>query len=212
MKEEIEKVLSDETFTTNEEKVDAITKALGSLVIPKEKYNELNNKLKTAENNFSTLNTEYEDFKKSKMTDDEKIVEEKKKFEAEQKANKITRSELEVEKLLLKNGIEIKDDDVELKETLSNIVSDDLDKSIKLANNFITLLNKTKEKTEKQTITNLLNDTPKPNFGNPNGGNASNYETYKAKYDEAVKSGNFIDMATYSRLMQEEQRKQQTVK
>ena len=160
MKEEIEKVLSDETLTTNEAKVDAIAKSLATSMIPKDKYNDLSAKLKTTESNYSTLQSEYDDFKKSKMTDDEKREEELKQFEIDKKNNAIEKSSLAVEKLLLKNGIEIKDDDVELKETLDTIISEDYDKSIKLANSFISLLNKTKEKTEKETTTKLLNDTP----------------------------------------------------
>ena len=141
MKEAIEQVLSNETYTTNEEKVDAISKELAKLVIPKDKYNELSNRLQKTESELATVKTEYDDYKKSKMTDDEKNAEEKKKFEEQKKANAIEKSDLAVQKLLLKNGIEIKDDDTELKETLSTIVSEDYDKSIKLANGFINLIN-----------------------------------------------------------------------
>ena len=55
MKEEIEKVLSDETLTTNEAKVDAIAKSLATLMIPKDKYNDLNAKYKAVESNYTTL-------------------------------------------------------------------------------------------------------------------------------------------------------------
>lgn len=207
MKEEIEKVLNDETLTTNEEKVEAINKALGTIVVPKSTFNDINNKLKNAESNYSTLSDEFNQFKQSKMTADEKIEAERKQFEADKKANAITRSELAVEKLFLQNGIEIKDEDVELKETLSNIVSEDYDKTVKLANSFISILNKTKENTKKETTTDLLNGTPKPEYGNPNAGKVSNLESLKAKYADAVKNGNTIDMITYQRLIFEEQSK-----
>ena len=81
MKEAIEQVLSNETYTTNEEKVDAITKELAKLVIPKDKYNELSNRLQKTEGDLTSLKTEYDDFKKSKMTEDEKKEAEKQKFE-----------------------------------------------------------------------------------------------------------------------------------
>ena len=42
------------------------------LIISNYKYNDLNAKYKTVESNYTTLSTEYDDFKKSKMTDDEK--------------------------------------------------------------------------------------------------------------------------------------------
>ena len=137
----IENVLSDETYTTNEERVEAIKKGLATLVIPKDKYNDLSAKLKTTESNYTTLQTEFNDFKISKMTDDEKREAELKQLELDKKANAISRSELAVKGLLLDNGIKVTDEDVELKETLANIVSEDLDKSIKLANSFISLLN-----------------------------------------------------------------------
>ena len=40
MREEIAKVLNDESIATNEEKLDAITKSLATLVIPKDTYND----------------------------------------------------------------------------------------------------------------------------------------------------------------------------
>jgi len=188
MNEVIENVLNDETITTNEEKLEAIKKGLATIVIPKEKYNDLSNRLKSTESSYESLKTEFDDFKKLKMTDDEKQAEEKKQFENDKKANALLKSELEVQKLLLKNGIEIKDDDTELQETLQNIVSEDLDRSIKLTNNFITLLNKTKENAEKATTTNLLNNTPKPIGGVNSSSSVSRIDELKTQLQEAIKN------------------------
>ena len=187
MKEEIEKVLSDETLTTNEERVDAIAKSLATLMIPKDKYNDLNAKYKTVESNYSTLSTEYDDFKKSKMTDDEKREAELKQLEVDKKANALKTSELAVKGLFLDNGIKITDEDTELKETLQNIISEDCDKSVKLANNFITLLNKTKEQTKNETTTKLLNDTPKPIGGTQSANPVDKVEELKKQLEQAVK-------------------------
>lgn len=211
MNEVIENVLNDENLTTTEERAEALRKGLATLVIPKDKYNDISNRLKATETSLTSLQTEYDEFKQSKMTADEKAENEKKELEKAKKQNAVTRSELAVEKLLLKNGIEIKEDDVELKETLQNIVSEDYEKSIKLANNFITLLNKTKETTEKQTVTDLLNNTPKPVVGSTTN-NVSNFDTYKAKFDEAVKQNDVLAQAQYLRLMQEEQTKNKSLK
>lgn len=188
MNEVIENVLNDETITTNEEKLEAIKKGLATIVIPKEKYNDLSNRLKSTESSYESLKTEFDDFKKLKMTDDEKQAEEKKQFENDKKANALLKSELEVQKLLLKNGIEIKDDDTELQETLQNIVSEDLDRSIKLTNNFITLLNKTKENAEKATTTNLLNNTPKPIGGVNSSSSVSRIDELNNQLQEAIKN------------------------
>ncbi len=192
MKEEIEKVLSDETLTTNEAKVDAIAKSLATLMIPKDKYNDLNAKYKAVESNYTTLSTEYDNFKKSKMTDDEKREAELKQLEVDKKNNAIKTSELAVKSLFLDNGIKITDEDTELKETLQNIVSEDCDKSVKLANNFITLLNKTKEQTKNETTTELLNGTPKPVGGTKSSNSVDKVAELKKELEEAVKNKDFL--------------------
>lgn len=209
MNEVIENVLNDEAYVTNEEKVEAIKKGLATLVIPKDKYNDLSTRLKTTESNYATLQTEFDDYKKSKMTADEKAVEDKKQFEIEKRANAILKSQLEVEKLLLKNGIEVKEDDVELNETLANIVSEDCEKSLKLANSFVSLLNKTKTNTEKETTTTLLNNTPKPIGGVESSSNVSKVDELNKKLQEAIKDK---DTLLQTQLMSEIFREQQKVK
>lgn len=192
MKEEIEKVLSDETLTTNEERVDAIAKSLATLMIPKDKYNDLNAKYKTVESNYSTLSNEYDDFKKSKMTDDEKREAELKQLEVDKKANALKTSELAVKGLFLDNGIKVTDEDTELKETLQNIISEDCDKSVKLANNFITLLNKTREQTENETTTKLLNGTPKPVGGTQSANPVDKVAELQKELEQAIKDKDFL--------------------
>ena len=192
MKEEIEKVLSDETLTTNEERVDAIAKNLATLMIPKDKYNDLNAKYKTVESNYTTLSTEYDDFKKSKMTDDERREAELKQLEVDKKTNALKTSELAVKGLFLDNGIKITDKDTELKETLQNIISEDCDKSVKLANNFITLLNKTKEQTENETTTKLLNGTPKPVGGTQSANPIDKVAELQKELEQAIKDKDFL--------------------
>lgn len=187
MKEAIEQVLSNETYTTNEERVDALSKELAKLVIPKDKYNDLSNRLKNTESEYSTLQNEYEDFKKSKMTDDEKRASEQQEFENQKKLNAIERSKLGVQMLLLKNGIEVKDDDTELQETLTNIVSEDYDKSIKLATSFINIMNKTKDQAAKETTTKLLNDTPAPIGGLDSSSSLSKVDMLKKELEQAIK-------------------------
>ena len=207
MKEAIEQVLSNETYTTNEEKVDAITKELAKLVIPKDKYNELSNRLQKTEGDLTSLKTEYDDFKKSKMTEDEKKEAEKQKFEEMKKANAIEKSDLAVQKLLLKNGIEIKDDDVELKETLSTIVSEDYDKSIKLANGFISLINKTKDTTAKETTTKLLGNTPAPVGGTSSSSSLSKVEILNQQLQEAIKNKDpLLQTQLMTQIFQEQQK------
>ena len=207
MNEVIENVLSDETYTTNEERVEAIKKGLATLVIPKDKYNDLNAKLKNAENKASAIQTEYDEFKQSKMTADEKAEAERKQFEQDKKNNAIEKSSLAVERLLLKNGIEVKDDDVELKETLQSIVSEDLDKSIKLANSFISLLNKTKDQTAKETTTQLLNNTPKPIGGTDSSSSVNKIEQLQNELNQAIKDKDIVKQTSIMTQLFQEQNK-----
>lgn len=208
MNEVIENVLSDETYTTNEERVEAIKKGLATLVIPKDKYNDLNTKLKNTENKMSAIQTEYDEYKQSKMTADEKAEAERKQFEMDKKNNAIEKSSLAVEKLLLKNGIEVKDDDVELKETLQSIVSEDYDKSIKLANSFISLLNKTKDQTAKETTTQLLNNTPKPIGGTNSSSTVSKIEQLQNELNQAIKDKDIVKQTSIMTQLFQEQNKQ----
>lgn len=207
MNEVIESVLNDETLTTNEERSEALKKKLATLVIPKDKYNDLSAKLKNTESNLSTVQSEFDEFKKSKMTDDEKRAEELKKFEEDKKTNAIEKSSLAVEKLLLKNGIEIKEDDTELKDTLETIVSEDYEKSIKLANSFISLLNKTKTETANATTTKLLNDTPKPIGGVQSSSNLTELDKLKEKLAEAIKNKDVVKQTQLTTQIFNEQQK-----
>ena len=208
MNEVIENVLSDESITTNEERVEAIKKGLATLVIPKDKYNDLSTRLKTTESNLQTLQNEYDEFKKSKMTEDELKEAKEKEFALKVKANAIEKSDLAVQKLLLKNGIEINDDDLELKETLSSIVSEDYDRSIKLANSFISLLNKTKDTTAKETTTKLLNETPKPVGGVESSSNVSKVEELKKQLDQAIKDKDVVKQTSLMTQIYQENQKQ----
>lgn len=204
MNEMIENVLSNETYTTNEERAEALRQGLATLVIPKDKYNDLSTKLKNTETSLSTLQTEYDDFKKSKMTEDELREAERTEFEAKQKNIALKESEYAVRDLFTNANISKE----KYEKILSKVVTSDKDKSVEIAQTFIELLSETADETKKQTVTDLLNDTPKPTVSTPNSGTISNLDSYKQKYDEAVKNGDFLAQTQYMRLMQEEQMKQ----
>ncbi|MBE6139297.1 MAG: hypothetical protein E7174_02155 [Firmicutes bacterium] len=207
MNEVIENVLSDETYVTNEEKVEAIKKGLATLVIPKDKYNDLSTRLKTSESNYSTLQNEFNDYKKSKMTEDELNQAKENELAEKVKQNNIKASELAVKSLLLDNGIKVTDEDTELKETLQNIISEDLDKSIKLTNSFISLLNKTKTNTEKETTTKLLKDTPKPIGGVDSSSNVTKLESLQKELQQAIKDKDVIKQTSLMTQIFQEQNK-----
>ena len=123
------------------------------------------------------------------------------------KQNNIKASELAVKSLLLDNGIKVTDEDTELKETLQNIISEDMDKSIKLTNSFISLLNKTKTNTEKETTTKLLKDTPKPIGGVDSSSNVSKLESLQKELQQAIKDKDVIKQTSLMTQIFQEQNK-----
>lgn len=179
--------------------------------VPKARVDEYAKRVSSLETEKEQLSTEYEEFKKSKMTDDEKREAELKQFEADKKANAIEKSALAVKSLLLDNGIKVtdSDDDKELRDTLETIISEDYDKSVKLANSFISLLNKTKDNTAKETTTQLLNNTPKPIGGVDSSSTVSKVDELKSQLDKAIENKNSVEQIRLMREIQEEQAKQQ---
>ena len=71
-KEELVKILGNEELKSDEERVNAINKLLAESTIPKDKYNDTSAKLREAEEKLTSMTNEFEEFKKSKMTDEEK--------------------------------------------------------------------------------------------------------------------------------------------
>ena len=104
--------------------------------------------------------------RREKCTYEEKIKAELKKLESDKMAVARQLSEIAVEKVLSKNGI---DSDTygeeEYKELVNNLISDTTDNSISKANNFVSILAKQKERVEKETTSNLLKNTPNPQVG-----------------------------------------------
>jgi len=69
MKEKITEVLNDETLETVEEKVNKIAKELALLVIPKDKYNKLSERVDSLETEKTELQKKYDALEKQNMTD-----------------------------------------------------------------------------------------------------------------------------------------------
>ena len=209
MNEVIEGVLNNEEYTTTEERVDAIKKGLATLVIPKDKYNDLNDKLKTTESNYSILSNEYEEFKKSKMTEDELKQAEIEEFNKAKAEVAKSESKYAVKDLFEEKGISLEKEKMD--KILSDIVTDNKEQTLAVANTIASVLLETAEQTKKQTTIDLLNDTPKPVVGNPNNGQGSTVDALQAKLDEAITNKDVVAQAAYTRLIQEEKAKQATL-
>lgn len=193
MNEAILKVLSDETLDTNESKADAIKKALATITIPKEKFNDLSQRLQNVEaekNNLITTNSEleskYNELRTKNMTEDEKAKEELEKLRKDKELVARQLSEIAVEKILTKNGISSENyGEEEYKNLINDLISDSVDNSSNKANNFVKILNKQKDFVEKETTSKLLKNTPSPQTG----------------ADDKVVTKEDFDKMTYSEMM-----------
>lgn len=193
MNEAILKVLSDETLETNESKADAIKKALATITIPKEKFNDLSQRLQNVEaekNNLLTTNTEletkYNELRTKNMTADEKAKDELEQLKKDKELVARQLSEIAVEKILTKNNINSENyGEEEYKNLVNDLISDSVENSSNKANNFVKILNKQKDYVEKETTSKLLKNTPSPQTG----------------VDDKVVTKDDFDKMTYSEMM-----------
>ncbi len=199
MKEEMLKVLNDESLTTNEAKVDAMAKAMATLVIPKDKFNEESAKRKKAEEDLANLSAKItQEPPKEEPKQDERVV----GLENEIKNLRIESNRAKVEKIFSQAGLEEKD----YKEDLDQMDLSDESRALAYANSVVKFLNANTEKVKKETQASLLNDTPKPIVGGTNASTATMDKLVK-EFGEAVKSKDQVAQARLMRQIQEERAK-----
>lgn len=199
MKEEMLKVLNDESLTTNEARVDAMAKAMATLVIPKDKFNEESAKRKKAEEDLANLSAKItQEPPKEEPKQDERVV----GLENEIKNLRIESNRAKVEKILSKAGLEEKD----YKEDLDQMDLSDETRALAYANSIVKLLNANAEKVKKETQASLLSDTPKPVVGGSSASTATMDKLVK-EYGEAIKSKDQVAQARLMRQIQEERAK-----
>ena len=199
MKEEMLKVLNDESLTTNEARVDAMAKAMATLVIPKDKFNEESAKRKKAEEDLASLSAKItQESPKEEPKQDERVV----GLENEIKNLRIESNRAKVEKIFSQAGLEEND----YKEDLDQMDLSDETRALAYANSVVKLLNANAEKVKKATQADLLNDTPKPVVGGSSASTATMDKLVK-EYGEAIKSKDQVAQARLMRQIQEERAK-----
>lgn len=199
MKEEMLKVLNDESLTTNEARVDAMAKAMATLVIPKDKFNEESAKRKKAEEDLANLSAKItQEPPKEEPKQDERVV----GLENEIKNLRIESNRAKVEKIFSQAGLEEND----YKEDLDQMDLSDEKRALAYANSVVKLLNANAEKVKKATQADLLNDTPKPVVGGSSASTATMDKLVK-EYGEAIKSKDQVAQARLMRQIQEERAK-----
>lgn len=205
-KEELVKILGNEELKTDEEKVNAINKLLAESTIPKDKFNDTSAKLKEAEEKLTSISNDFEEFKKSKMTDEEKKNAEREDMQNQLLKYQLDLNRLEVEKIFESNGLTKE----EYKDIEGNIIGKDRETSIASANAFVNILKANSDKVAQATKQELLKETPAPIGGTSGAKTVSNLEELKNAYSEALKSKDTIAQAKLLREMQEEQMKNQS--
>ena len=205
-KEELVKILGNEELKSNEEKVDAINKLLAESTIPKDKFNDTSAKLKEAEEKLTSMANDFEEFKKSKMTDEEKKNAERESMQNQLSKYQYELNRLEVEKIFESNGLTQED----YKDIEANIIGKDRETSIASANAFVNILRTNNEKVAQRTKEDLLKDTPAPIGGNGGSQSVSNIEELTQAYSNAVKEKDVLAQAKLLREIQEEQAKNQS--
>ena len=205
-KEELVKILANEELKSNEEKVDAINKLLAESTIPKDKFNDTSTKLKEAEERLSSMTNEFEEFKKSKMTDEEKKNAERENMQNQLLKYQLDLNRLEVEKIFESNGLTQED----YKDIEANIIGKDRETSIASANAFVSILKANSEKVAQATKQALLKDTPAPVGGNGATKTVSNLDELTQAYSNALKEKDTFAQAKLLREIQEEQAKNQS--
>lgn len=204
MEEELVGILSNSELDENG-KADAIKEFVGKNFVPTTKYNDEKIKTKTQIDAYNTLKAEYETFKQSKMTDEEKQEEQARLMKEQyQKAN-LTISKMYAENTFAKAGFKEED----YKGILDSIVQEDPDKTKNLAETICNTMLKQKADIEKAVTDKIVKGTKTPPAGNDNdAGSESDIQKYKKLFEEAQKRNDYAKMAYYTRLVQQAQNKE----
>lgn len=164
MKEKITEILNDETIETTEDRVEKLAKELALLVIPKDKYNKLSERVENLEIEKKEIQKKYDDLEKQNMTDEELRTKELAEIEKTKKDLSFEKNRLKAKDLLKSANV----DEEQIESLLGKVVSEDETKTLELTNSFIEILNVKVDETKKKIETDLLTGTQKPDF-KPNG-------------------------------------------
>ena len=201
MEEELQKILANADLDETK-KAEAIKTYVGNNFVPTNKYSEKVKEVETITTEKNNLSTEYEQFKQSKMTEDEKKQEQAKKEKEANEKMAYEFSKMKAENIFAKAGFKEED----YAPILEKIVSNDIEKTKTLAETFCNTLVKQKENIEKEVKEKIVKGTKVPPAGNV--GEGSKAENYEKLLEEATKRNDFPKMAYYSRLIQEEKLKE----
>ena len=206
MEEELVKILSN-TELDDTKKAEEIQKAVNALYVPATTVAEERKANKEALANkdkaFASLSAEYDTYKQSKMTEEEKKQEEiRKKDEAYNNAlRKLSKSTA----INVFASAGLKEDDY--KELLEDIVDIDEEKTKTLAEKICSTITKQKNNVANKMKEDIINGTTPPPAGNAGYSQKTKKEEYQSLLNEAIKKNDMNNIVYYQRLIEEESKK-----
>ena len=212
MDEELGSILENAELT-NEAKQEAIKALVGKSFVSNEQYNKAKAKQTEQNEAYKALKAEYDTFKESKMTDEEKQAEMAELRDKEYKKLKKQLNEMTVKNIFANAGINEQSLGKEDYDSLlDSIVKEDGEETKNLANAVCSIISKQKADIEKALKDKIIKGQTPPPAGNDNDkGSGDEIENYKKLYQEAVEKNDFQKMAYYTRLVQQAQMKQKNI-
>lgn len=206
MEEELVKILSNAELDDTK-KAEEIQKAVNALYVPATTVAEerkANKKLLEDKNKaFEDLTNEYDAYKQSKMTEEEKKQEELRKKD-EQYTNALMRLSKSTAINVFANA-GLQEDDY--KDFLEDIVDIDEEKTKTLAEKICNTITKQKSNIAEKMKEDFVNGVTPPPAGNGGYTQKTKIEEYQQLLDNAMKSNNMADIVYYQRLIEEEKQK-----
>lgn len=193
MDDELSNILTNEELD-NAAKVEAVKKYVGSKYVPQERYNTLKEKSTTE---LNQVKAEYEDYKISKMTDEEKQQAEALAKEEELKNANRTISKLYAENIFKGAGLQ----EADYNGIIENIQDLPQEKVKELANSFVNVITAQKDSAKAEVKQNIIKSTPAPSVGEPSKVESS-IEEIQSKLAKAREEGRSADVVHYINELQ----------
>lgn len=206
MEEELARILSNPELDDTK-KAEEIQKTVNALYVPATTVAEERKANKEALANkdkaFADLTAEYDTYKQSKMTEEEKKQEEIRKKD-EQYNNALMRlSKSTAINVFTSAGLQ--EDDY--KEFIEDIVGIDEEKTKSLAEKICTTITKQRSDVANKMKEDIINGTTPPPAGNAGYSQKTKKEEYQSLLNEAIKKNNMNNIVYYQRLIAEEEQK-----
>lgn len=196
MDEELAKIITNAELD-DAGKQEAIKSLVSKEYVPAKVHSEEVKKIKgTLEN----VQTEFNSFKQTKMSEEEKKQEEIRVAQEIAEKKDLLLSEMVAKNVFSEAGFK----KTEYEKLLGSVVKADYAETEKSAKIMCEVLQQQREAIQKEVQESLIKGSPKPPSGGIAGeGSASEIEKLQKLYSEASGKGNYSEMAYYTRLIQE---------